>query len=436
MRHKALIVESSGVFKSILEKIMDTSGIDCNVYSNAAEALEGPHGEYTFIIVSRVLDDMSSEAFLSLYREKHGLGRSLTILMIGGDINPHLVEANNAGFKLVCSKTNLESLQTTVVDVINKLTLDLAANVLLVEDSQSVANVISLLLKSNGSNVKHISRLKDLAGIFNAIDFDIVITDYHLMDGETGDDVISFVRNHECETKSNTPILVVSGETNKEKRISFLRNGANDFIIKPYDNDELIVRSSNLIRGGKLLRQVEYQKQKLTELALFDQLSGLYNRHSLHDLAPKYISNSKRHQTPLSLLVIDLDHFKIVNDTRGHSVGDIVLKSVSAVLQESCRTEDMVARFGGEEFVMLLANCDIHNACDMAERLRCSVESIEPEGLVITSSIGVSELMSQDTDFDSLFERADKAVYKAKECGRNRVVSIPNEGITPIKSDD
>jgi two-component system, cell cycle response regulator len=424
MKHKALIIESSRVFRLILKKIMDASGVECNIYASAKEAMEDVHGEYTFIVVARTLEEISGEIFLTHYGVKHGLGNALTILTVADNAETYLVEAHKAGFKLVFGKDNLGSLQDIVTNIINKLSLDLTANILLIEDSEIVSEMMADLLETNGSKVTRISNLKNLAEIFNENDFDLVISDYHLADSETGDDVINHIRYHEDDIKSNAPILIVSVEADQNKRISFLRNGANDIILKPYDNDELIVRSSNLIRTNRLLKKVNSQNQQLTELALTDQLSGLYNRHSLYDLAPKYISNARRSEAFLSLLVIDLDHFKNINDTHGHNVGDIVLKSVSAVLQSSCRVEDMVARFGGEEFVMLLANCNLENAAVIADRLRKAIESIQPEGLVVTSSIGVSELHSQDQDFDSLFERADKAVYEAKKTGRNKVVCL------------
>ncbi|MDH5369202.1 MAG: diguanylate cyclase, partial [Gammaproteobacteria bacterium] len=214
----------------------------------------------------------------------------------------------------------------------------------------------------------------------------------------------------------------VSGETDQTKRTTFLRNGANDFILKPYDTDELVVRASNLIKNKKILEQVKIQKRELLQLAMTDQLTSLYNRHSLFDIGPKYLSDAKRNKFPVSLVVIDLDHFKNVNDTHGHATGDVVLKSIGQVLKEQCRTEDFVARFGGEEFVMLLSHCDIDFAFTKAENLREKVEAAQPAGLTITASLGVAA-MDESDDFNSLFEKADKAVYEAKESGRNKVFS-------------
>ncbi len=422
MRQKALIVDSSRLFQGILEKIISTAGVECFIYTSAADALEASHDEYTFIIVSRTLEDISGEIFLDLYGVKHGLGNALTILLTSNEDSEKLLEANKAGFKLVFNKKKLESLQETVIRTINTLTLDLEADILFIEDAQSVADLTVNLFQANKANICHVTKLDEMKSAFREGDFELVIADYHLSDGETGDDVITYIRNYDGADKSSTPILVVSGEENQEKRTSFLRNGANDFILKPYNSDELLVRSSNLISNRRLFIQSKQQQRDLEKLALTDYLTGLYNRHSLKDIGPKYISNSYRHKTALSLLVIDLDLFKLINDTRGHSVGDIVLQSVSAVLQNSCRTEDAAARIGGEEFIMLLTNCDIKNAVRKAENIRKSIEQTKPEGLTITSSIGVSELIEGD-DFNTLFDRADKAVYAAKKLGRNRVVS-------------
>lgn len=423
MKQKALIVESTRLFQKVIEQIMSNTGVECCVYSTGKEALETSHDEYTFIIVSRSLRDISGEIFLQHYAVKHGLGQALTILLTSSEVSRITLEANKAGYKLIFNKKNLESFQNAIIRMLNSLILDLEANVLFIEDTQSMADLIVSLFKENKTTIQHVSRLSEMQSAFQETDFDLVITDYYLRDNETGDDVVSYIRNFEDVDKASTPVLVVSGETNHKKRASFLRNGANDFILKPYDNDELLVRSSNLISNNRLLKQSKQQQQQLMKLALTDHLTGLYNRHSLYVIGSKYISNAHRHKTALSLLVFDLDYFKKINDTRGHSVGDIVLQSVSAVLQDTCRTEDIVARFGGEEFIMLLTNCGIDNAIQKAEKIRQSIESSNPEDLVVTSSIGVAELVASD-NFNTLFDRADKAVYEAKETGRNKVVAV------------
>ncbi len=145
-----------------------------------------------------------------------------------------------------------------------------------------------------------------------------------------------------------------------------------------------------------------------------DDTSGELFLHLYREKRP--LGDAKRHKFSLSLLVIDLDHFKSVNDTHGHGVGDVVLKSVGNVLNNNCRTEDLVARFGGEEFVMLLSHCDLDFAVTKAETIRLAIEKSKPNGLTVTASIGAAMFTVGD-DFESLFDKADKAVCQAKETG-------------------
>lgn len=421
MKLKALIIESTGYYRSLLDKILSDIGVQCDIFATGKEALEQTKKvDYAFIMVSRYLEDSSGELFLHHYREKFSLGDALTVMTTSDEVSEVMLEANKAGFKLAFNKKDISSIQTFLTSVVNNRTLDLKGRILFIEDQKSVADATVSLFKNYQSEIDHVTNLEKAKNQFSVNDYDLVITDYYLKDNETGDDVINFVRGFDDDEKSQTPILVVSGETDQNKRTTFLRNGADDFIIKPYDTDELIVRSSNLIKNRKILQQVKMQKQELLQLSMTDQLTCLYNRHSLFDIGPKYLSDAKRHKFPVSLVVIDLDHFKNVNDTHGHATGDVVLKSIGQVLKEQCRTEDFVARFGGEEFVMLLSHCDIDFAVTKTEKLREAVEAAQPAGLTITASLGVAA-MDENDDFNSLFEKADKAVYEAKETGRNKV---------------
>lgn len=427
MKLKALLVISSDQYRRGLERILSDIGVECDVYSTGKEALESDKSaDYAFILVSRYLEDTSGELFLHRFREKSGLGDALTIMLSAEDVTETLLDANKAGFKLVFNEKDIDSIQTFLVSVLNNRTLNLKGKILYVEDQISVAGATVALFESYHADVDHVTNVAAAKERFTATDYDLVITDYYLKKRETGDDIIHLVRNFDDADKARIPILVVSGESDQKKRTSFLRNGANDFIIKPYDSDELIVRVSSLIENKKIFEKARKQQRELTQLAMTDQLTGLYNRHSLFDIGPKYLSDAKRHHFSVSLLVIDLDHFKNVNDTHGHAVGDVVLKAVGQVLQNNCRTEDFVARFGGEEFVMLLSHCDLDFASTKAEAIRVAIEEARPNDLTITASIGAAAYNKND-DFDSLFEKADRAVYEAKDTGRNKVVAHPDK---------
>ena len=422
MKLKALILESTGYYRSMLNKILSDIGLECHVYASAQEALAPDKKvEYAFILVSRYLDDTNGDLFLHRYREKYSLGDTLPVMLTSDDVSKVMMDANKAGFKLVFNKKDIASIQTFIISVLNSRTLNLNGRILFIEDQKSIAAATVALFESYHADIDHVTNLTDAKEKFSLNQYDLVITDYHLENNETGDDIINLVRSCDDIEKARIPILVVSGEADQTKRTALLRNGANDFIIKPYDEDEIIVRSSNLIENKRIFEKVKKQQQELTILAMTDQLTGLYNRHSLFDIGPKYLSDAKRHKFPVSLLVFDLDHFKNVNDTYGHAVGDIVLQLIGQVLQENCRNEDFVARFGGEEFVMLLSHCDLDFAVTKAESLRQVIEMSKPNDSTMTASIGVA-VFSEDDDFESLFDKADKAVYEAKESGRNKVM--------------
>jgi diguanylate cyclase (GGDEF)-like protein len=164
------------------------------------------------------------------------------------------------------------------------------------------------------------------------------------------------------------------------------------------------------------------KRDKFEGMAMHDQLTGLYNRHYLQEAASKKLSEANRHQHPLCLLVLDIDYFKKVNDSYGHLVGDAVLKKVAKLLKNFSRSEDIVARIGGEEFVILLDHCDGQKGQEKAQKIRKETQSLNPNDIPITLSIGVATLSTEGESFSDLLNRADSAVYRAKSSGRNRVV--------------
>lgn len=159
-------------------------------------------------------------------------------------------------------------------------------------------------------------------------------------------------------------------------------------------------------------------------LAMRDELTGVYNRRYLEETGGHKLAEAHRHHEKTCLLMLDLDHFKAVNDTHGHPFGDKVLQAFSKLMQKHCRSEDIIARIGGEEFIILMSHCDIQKAKQKAEAIRTSVETLKPDGVMITTSIGIAELFQPSETLVSLIARADKAIYKAKNAGRNQVVAI------------
>jgi diguanylate cyclase (GGDEF)-like protein len=181
-----------------------------------------------------------------------------------------------------------------------------------------------------------------------------------------------------------------------------------------------------------MARDIEQRKlmeEELRKLATTDYLTGLFIRRQLFELGEKEINRAQRNGDPLSLMMLDIDHFKSINDTYGHAIGDEVLKKFSMLFRDSLRNIDIVCRFGGEEFVAILPDTDTQTATDVAQRLRLNVETsimpIEGKELKYTISIGLAVLREKDISINQLINRADEALYHAKRSGRNQVVVVP-----------
>ncbi|MBN1662762.1 MAG: GGDEF domain-containing protein [Deltaproteobacteria bacterium] len=174
---------------------------------------------------------------------------------------------------------------------------------------------------------------------------------------------------------------------------------------------------------NKKNRELESANITITKLMNTDPLTELTNRRKLKEMIDKEMSRARRHGRPLSALMTDIDHFKSINDTYGHDAGDRVLVQVANILRMMCRKEDITARFGGEEFVVILPETPVATAVECAERIRKSIQSTAYPGIdrQITASFGVTLFLADDTE-ESLIKRADTALYEAKQSGRNRVV--------------
>ncbi len=293
--------------------------------------------------------------------------------------------------------------------------------ILYIEDETSIALLTTAILEKYNMKVDHFNNATKAISAYNKNEYDMIITDIILQGEINGLSLVKCIRGYEGK-KGRIPILAVTGFEDTSRKIELLRSGVNDLLVKPVVAEELGLRAQNLISSKLLLDDLEYKQKQLENMALSDQLTQLYNRHYLFDVAPKRIKEALRHKFDISLLMIDLDFFKKINDKQGHITGDIVLQEVSILIKESCREEDIAARFGGEEFVVLLAHCDFSHAYAKAERLRLEIEELRPSGLRVTASIGIATLdINGEVDFEMLFEQADKAAYVAKESGRNQV---------------
>jgi len=225
------------------------------------------------------------------------------------------------------------------------------------------------------------------------------------------------------------PILLIAAERDLPRLAKGLDLGANDYLIRPVDRNELLARTNTQIRRKRLQDRLNDNYQRSLSLALIDELTGLYNRRYLLAHLDELIARVSRDGLDAAVLLVDIDHFKQVNDTYGHAAGDDVLSELAARATNTVRSVDLVARLGGEEFVVVMPETGPAIAAAVGERLRLAIAN-EPftirashERLPITVSVGITNVIPGGDDRDRLLKRADDALYCAKADGRNRVVS-------------
>ena len=228
------------------------------------------------------------------------------------------------------------------------------------------------------------------------------------------------------ERTRNLPILMVADVGDRQRVLRGLDMGVNDYLTRPVDRNELLARARTQLRQKRYADSLREKVQQSIELALFDPLTGLNNRRFMENHLATMLDNAKVRRAPLTLMILDIDHFKQVNDTYGHDCGDEVLKAFADRLRGIIRGGDLLCRLGGEEFVIVMPGVATQTATRIAERARLAVQDeqfpIDASGRVIpvTVSIGLAERRDDD-DAGSLYHRADQALYRAKSAGRNRV---------------
>ena len=285
--------------------------------------------------------------------------------------------------------------------------------ILIVDDEPTNIQVLAACLKDRYHIKVATSGKQCLELIKDQHKPDLILLDIEMPE-MSGYEVCRQIKN-EADLSSIAVIFVTArSEQNDEEK--GLHLGAVDYITKPFNPAIVLARVSTHIT-------LKQQRDELEKMALHDQLTGLYNRYYLLEEASHKVAQSLRHKHDLSLLMIDIDHFKSINDEYGHPTGDVVLKSVAKQLKELNRIEDITARFGGEEFVVVLDHCDAAGAENKAEMVRQKIEASKPDGINLTVSIGVAQLNNSEESFSDLLKKADMALYHAKEQGRNRVIT-------------
>jgi len=224
----------------------------------------------------------------------------------------------------------------------------------------------------------------------------------------------------------NIPIVLITAFEGVDDKLKAKGIEVDDFLSKPVNTGELLARMQAVLQRKKIQLQIEKRMCEATLQSITDPLTGLYNRQFMKHDMERHMLQARRYKQSISLFFVDVDNFKRVNDTYGHATGDDVLKKLSRCFKYALRGSDMIARYGGDEFIIFLPETDHPAAMRVAEKLRIEVENLDfgvLGGRKVTISIGLTE-MGQDEDFKKMLKRADKALYQAKFTGRNTVACI------------
>jgi diguanylate cyclase (GGDEF)-like protein len=325
-----------------------------------------------------------------------------------------------------------------------KLDSESGARILLVEDEQTVVQLFEEVLVDRGYPFDAVENVELALGVMADNDYDLVITDKNLPGESNGLDLLKLAK----ESDPDLEVIMITGYADMDSAIEAIRGGVYDYITKPFNSVDdvfhrvkgaltkrrITLENMRLIKSLEALNRdleakVKERTLQLEKMTLTDDLTGLYNQRFLYQRLPEEIERSQRFCHPLSLVMLDVDHFKQVNDCHDHLFGSTILRRLGELLNKNVRTVDMVIRYGGDEFVIILPEMNLKNSVKAAERLRVNAETADlgddGKPFHVSISVGVAALGdTESTDAKTLLKAADRALYASKEAGRNRVMAM------------
>lgn len=414
---KILLVEDSRMFSAVLSHRFETElGLavtHCSSLKALNEVLENEDRGFTMAVIDLNLPDAAHGEALDV-AVAHNIPTIVFTASFDVATRNRIMVRRVVDYVLKDSEFALDNL----VSAVQRAIANRATRVLVVDDLPSARKMLTDLLLAQQYKVAEASTgVEALAMIDQFDDIEVVVTDYNMPD-MNGHELTRRIRHRHGSDRMR--IIGISSSNDRLLSATFLKAGASDFIYRPFVPEELQCRIALNVETLTQLKQ-------LRAAAASDYLTGLYNRRYFYDHGPKLVNECLRSQRPSSVAILDIDHFKNLNDTYGHEIGDQVLKAVAGRLQSLFEgSENLLSRLGGEEFAILFTEMNSRAATALCDEVRLSLASLkvhaDDEELSVTVSIGVAEIAGYES-FDNYLNAADQFLYMAKHNGRNQVYS-------------
>ncbi|WP_348653031.1 diguanylate cyclase [uncultured Sulfurimonas sp.] len=414
-RKKILIVDDSKVVRSMVKKALDEcQEIDADLiftesYAQTQEIVQ--KHRFHIAILDVTLPDAQNGEVIDLLTEQD----VPVVVLTGGISNASKNIILKKNIMEYITKSNPQSLDY-IVTIAKRILKNYDAHVLIIDASKSLRLLTKLSLEKLNLCVLEAKSAKEAIEILRTSEqyIPLVITDYSLPDMD-GMELTMELR--QIYSKDKLSIIALSGSNDPIIASKFLRHGANDFIKKPYTHEEFSLRINVNLELIDLFRQSK-------ETASKDFLTGLYNRRFFFESGIPILEKTKRKSLSIAVATIDIDFFKKINDTYGHDIGDVAIKEVANILKKHLRSSDLIARFGGEEFCILLDDISEEKALNKFEDIRAAFESniLSVSGATISYTVSIGLYYGNACSLEDMLTLADKALYEAKETGRNKVI--------------
>lgn len=425
IKHILIVEDSPTLANHLKEKIDEHFSFRCDVVLREADAKEMVRRKrYDLVITDVHLPDSSGDFLEELVQN------NLRVIVMTGSQNDELRTAIlTLSIVDYVIKSDAKTLVNYLIKTIQRLNDNRNTIIAICDDSKLSRQIMTQLVQTQNLSYVEFSDGQQAYDTLKNKNFktDILLTDYEMprMDGL---ELIRLLRL--IFLPEELPILSISASDRPHLLVQFLKTGASDYLKKPFLNEEFLIRLNLTLDHLYTTRRNLAFRQELEQIATHDFMTGLYNRNYFFSQIHHVTADAVRKNTPYGILMIDIDFFKIVNDTHGHHAGDIAIQHLATLIKSMARASDYCFRWGGEEFLILIPNTTTHELTQFGERLRLAVAEssviIEDEALTFPMTISIGGSVGLDENAQHLIVQADEMLYRSKKSGRN-CVNIKNQ---------